>query len=159
MDDTTRKRSGPHLGLALAALLGLVLLYFAMPCLKGVFAVVTQRAPTPTDIAGLPVPDGCRVVNRTGSMAGFDVSYAVELAFEDEAALQRVISGLELAPSDGEYSSTNALSFLVLEPPAWYPPDLAALTAYENIDKESERYRSMWVNRATNRAFVEWGKW
>ena len=92
-------------------------------------------------------------------MAGFDVSYAVELAFEDEAALQRVISGLELAPSDGEYSSTNALSFLVLEPPAWYPPDLAALTAYENIDKESERYRSMWVNRATNRAFVEWGKW
>ena len=143
-----------------AALLALTLFFLALPCLKNVFALVTGRAPSPTDIAGTPVPEGCRIVNRVGRMAGIDASFAVEVAFRDDRDVPVIAAqlGVERAEDANLPFPPEPISFVSLQPPEWWP-NLERLEVWSWEDRDNERYRTMWVDRERKRLIVEWGGW
>lgn len=107
-----------------------------------------------------PLPATAKLLHYERSTAGFEVKYAFVFRTSDDQLLSQLVKEWSLTPAATPQG--DPISFVALRPPPWWlnQQGLRSLTErYGWTDPAKQRYRSVWVDRASGKVFAEYGRW
>ena len=137
-----------------------VLLVVLVSCCLAAAALLLKPSDPYANHFESPIPTGSRMLHYQRCPAGLDISYAFVFEVADDTLAKQIIREWQLtASTDGGDEPT---SFVVRRPPAWWPAEkelMAMPEKYAWTDKNSEQYRSLWVDRDHHRIYAECGQW
>jgi hypothetical protein len=107
-----------------------------------------------------PLPPGARLLHHERRRAGFELKYAFVFEAPDDRLLNQLVQEWSLSPAAQDKYDT--ISFVSLRPPPWWlnQQQLNAIhVQYEWVDRQKQRYRSVWFDRDKGRLYAEYGRW
>jgi hypothetical protein len=107
-----------------------------------------------------PLPATAKLLHYERSTSGFEVKYAFVFQTSDDQLLSQVVQEWSLTPATTP--AGDPVSFVALRPPSWWlnQQSLRSLPEqYGWTDQVKQRYRSVWVDRASGKVFAEYGRW